>query len=227
LALAHASWTAWNGTPSAEYRRAAVRARGSHVAPHTTMARTETVLARAQFDPRLSTYFFLQALFFLTVTFITIPLIVVWIFVGPGFHRRQYEALSCELTTRTLHVKRGVLFRVQQNIPLDKITDLALVEGPLLRHLGLCALRIETAGGGQATSTGQAMLVGVTVAEKFRDQVLAQRDAVVFDGGAASAMTDVQRAAPSATLDELCAEVRRGNALLGEMLGELRRPRGS
>jgi putative membrane protein len=200
-------------------------------ASHTTMARPETVLARAQFDPRLSTYFFLQALIVLVVSFITIPIAFVWLFIGPGFHRRQYAALSCELTTRTLHVKRCVLVRVQQNIPLDKITDLALVEGPLLRHLGLCALRIETAGGGPGAATGQAMLIGVTDAEKFRDQVLAQRDAVVFDGAAAGATMEVQRAAagavPSATLDELCAEVRRGNALLGEMLGELRKPRGS
>jgi putative membrane protein len=191
------------------------------------MSRTETVLARAQFDPRLSTYFFLQALLILVCSIITIPVAFVWLFIGPGIHRKQYERLSCELTTRTLHVKRGYLVRVQQNIPLDKITDLALVEGPILRHLGLCALRIETAGGGQAVSTGQALLVGVIDAEKFRDQVLAQRDAVVFDGAAASAMTEVQRAAPSGSLDELCAEVRRSNALLGEMLGELRKPRGS
>jgi len=208
------------------------------------MARHDTVIARARFDPRLSTYFFLHTLFVLCATFVFAPLALLWVFVGRGFHQRQYEALSCELTTRTLNVKRGVLVRVQQNVPLEKITDLALVEGPLLRRLGLTALRIETAGGGQATSTGQAMLLGVVDSEAFRDQVMAQRDAVVFDGagstprvvgdGPASlplgerdagprGAAGVAGAASDAHLRDLTDEVRRGNALLEQILESLRR----
>jgi putative membrane protein len=138
----------------------------------------ETVLARAQFDERLPMYFMLQALFGLTIMIITIPLIPIWFFLGRPLHQKQYEALSAELTHRALKVRAGVLVRVQKSIPLDKITDLALTEGPILRRLGLCGLTIETAGAG--TTTGQAMLVGVKDAEAFRDRVLAQRDAIVF-----------------------------------------------
>jgi putative membrane protein len=204
------------------------------------MARHETVIARARFDPRLATYFYLHTLFILCITFVFAPFALLWLFVGRGFHQRQYEALSCELTARTLNVKRGVLVRVQQNVPLEKITDLALVEGPLLRRLGLTALRIETAGGGQATSTGQAMLLGVVDSEAFRDQVMAQRDAVVFDGAgsAARAVVEGVAAAPLAAGDALARtssgsgdaplraltdEVRRGNALLEQILDALRR----
>ena len=64
------------------------------------------------------------------------------------------------------------------NIPLDKITDLAVSEGPVLRYLGLCSLKIETAGGGQGSNMGQAMLPGVVDALEFRDKVLNQRDLV-------------------------------------------------
>jgi putative membrane protein len=99
-----------------------------------------------------------------------------------------------------LNVRRGFLLRIQQNIPLDKITDLALYEGPILRYVGLCSLRIETAGGGQASSTGQAMLPGVVDAEGFRDRVLAQRDAVVLDGaGTSMALREAGQATPSGT----------------------------
>ncbi|MEZ5977483.1 MAG: PH domain-containing protein [Planctomycetota bacterium] len=157
------------------------------------MARRETVLRRAEFDPRLPTYFLIQALFGMTVTIVFLPVALVWLFVGPAIHRKQYENLSCELTDRALHVKRGFLFRVQQNIPLDKITDLSLAEGPILRRFGLCALRIETAGGGQATSMGQAMLFGVVDAEEFRDAVLEQRDAVVLEGAGAGGAMEVKR----------------------------------
>lgn len=163
----------------------------------TTTPRTpETVLASAEFDERLPTYFMVQALFSLAVMFITIPLIPIWYYFGRPLHQKQYEALSAELTHRALKVKSGVLVRVQKSIPLDKITDLALTEGPILRRLGLCGLAIETAGAG--ATTGQATLVGVKNAEGFRDRVLAQRDAIVFgEEGERAAIDDGLRGRPA------------------------------
>jgi putative membrane protein len=194
------------------------------------MGSERTVLARVQFDGRLPTYFMLQSLAALVGTVVGIPLIPIWLFVGWRVHRRQYESLSCELTTRTLNVKRGYLFKVQQNIPLDKITDLAVHEGPILRHLGLCSLRIETAGGGQATSTGQASLPGVVDAEAFRDLVLAQRDAIVLDGGgtASGALEVARRAGDVAPASRgeasLLAEIRDAVLRIEKRLEERGRP---
>ncbi|MFT5288887.1 MAG: putative membrane protein, partial [Planctomycetota bacterium] len=140
---------------------------------------TETViLEEAEFDTRLPKYYMLQILLTLAVCIITIPLIPVWLVLGWGIHKRQYEALACELTSRSLNIRRGIIFKVQKSIPLDKITDLAVNEGPLLRYLGLCSLQIETAGGGQGSAMGQAALSGVVDALGFRDKVLAQRDRV-------------------------------------------------
>ena len=42
--------------------------------------------------------------------------------------------------------------------------------------MGLCSLKIETAGGGDGSSMGNATLVGVVDALEFRDAVLNQRD---------------------------------------------------
>jgi putative membrane protein len=179
------------------------------------MRAPDPILLRAEFDRRLPVYFMLQAQLLMLCTVVTIPLMPIWLLLARGLHRRQYESLRCELTARAHTVRRGVLLKVQQSIPLDKITDLALYEGPLLRRLGLCSLRIETAGGGQAAATGQAMLPGVVDAEAFRDRVLAQRDAVVLDGAGATAATlevaahtPAASAAPSAGAESVLMEIR-------------------
>lgn len=155
--------------------------------------REEKILLSAQFEPRLPMYFMLQTQLLLLVSFITIPLMPIWFLFGKGIHRRQYEAMGCDLTLRSLNIRKGFFFKIQKNIPLDKITDLAVSEGPLLRYLGLCSLRIETAGGGQGSNMGQALLPGVVDAMGFRDRVLDQRDAVV--GG-------VEPAAPAEAVGE-------------------------
>jgi putative membrane protein len=169
----------------------------------------DPVLLVAQFDPRLETYFMLQALFLLACTFFGIPLVPFWFLFARGLHRKQYESLGCELTTRSLNVRRGFIFKVQQHIPLDKITDLAVYEGPLLRALGLCSIRIETAGGGQAAATGQALLPGVMNLDAFRERVLAQRDTIVLGADAAPQVLDdgVRRVAPVAS-DDVLREIR-------------------
>jgi len=142
--------------------------------------REEKILASAEFDARLPTYFMLQALFVLLVSLVTIPLIPLWAIFGRIVHKKQYESLGCDLTERSLNIRRGFMFKVQKNIPLDKITDLAVNEGPVLRYFGLCTMKIETAGGGgQGDSMGQAALPGVVTALEFRDKVLDQRDLVM------------------------------------------------
>lgn len=147
------------------------------------------ILLKAEFDKRLIMYAHLQALFGLAITIIGLPLAAIWALVGRELHQRQYDALECELTERTLNYRKGVFFRVQKSVPLDKITDLALNEGPILRHFGLCSLTVETAGGGSATATGQAVLVGMVDSTEFRNAVMRQRDLIV--GGATAPATVV------------------------------------
>lgn len=168
----------------------------------------DDIIARAEFDKRLPNYFMLQSLFGLLTGFITIPLIPIWFIFGKTVHQRQYDSLACELTPRSLNVRKGFLFKIQKSIPLDKITDLAVNEGPILRYLGLCSLQIETAGGGQGTDMGQASLPGVVDAIGFRDKVLAQRDGIVFSPGdsAPKALLEAQEGSESSL--EVLKEIR-------------------
>ena len=152
-------------------------------ASEVTGSRKEEILLRAVFDERLKTYFLLGVLPLMALSIVAIPLIPLWLLgVGQALCRRQFESIEAELTDRSLNIRKGFLIRIQKTVPLDKIPDLALHEGPILRHFGLCSLKVETAGGGSGTGMGQVSLPGVVEALAFRDAVLNQRDLVV--GGA-------------------------------------------
>ena len=95
----------------------------------------------------------------LLITMVGIFLIPVWPVFGYFAHKKQYENLGMDLTDRSLNARKGWLFKKQQNIPLDKITDMAVIEGPILSAMGLCHLTIETAGG--SVGSGKGLLARV------------------------------------------------------------------
>lgn len=136
----------------------------------------DVVLERAEFDPKLRTYWFWNAVFVMVATVIGILVVPFWLLgFGQWWTRRQFRAMEAELCERSLSYRRGVLFKVEKTIPLEQIQDLTLREGPLLKALGLCSLSIETAGQ-SATSGSDARLTGVRDARAFRDAALARRD---------------------------------------------------
>src|SRR5690606_21290621 len=127
----------------------------------------------------LKTYLLLTYTATLIFSIIAIPLLPFWAFIGPWWVRRHFAALGCVLTARSVVVRKGVFFRKEVAIPLDKIQDVSLRDGPILRRFGLVSLRIETAGQSTtATGTSEADLVGLTDARDFREQTLALRDRI-------------------------------------------------
>ena len=148
------------------------------------MTRDEGLLNAARFDDKLKTYWFVQVALVLVVSVAGIVIVPFWVLGwGQWYARRSFEALKCELNERTLVVKRGIFFRVEKTIPLDKIQDLTVKEGPLLRWLGLRSLKIETAGQG-TPGASEADLVGIIDPIDFRDAVLRQRDLLSGSPGA-------------------------------------------
>jgi membrane protein YdbS with pleckstrin-like domain len=96
--------------------------------------------------------------------------------IGPWVHRRQVEALRYRLDGATLRIDSGFIFLQRKSIPLDRVTDVVLAQGPLMRHFGVWQLRIQTAGTGQQLPEG-AML-GVPDPEAARDLIMRRRDEV-------------------------------------------------
>ena len=84
---------------------------------------------------------------------------------------QQANNLRYRLEGNTLREDGGVFFLFRKSIPLERITDINLVQGPLLRFFGIWAMRIQTAGSDQCEAT----LYGVREPEKVRTLILAQR----------------------------------------------------
>ncbi len=132
-----------------------------------------------------------HVLFVIFITAVTVgissPAILVYLFfLGPWLPRRQASALRYALEGSTLRVDAGVFFLARKAIPLDRVTDIVLVQGPLMRHFGVWSLRVQTAGAGSHVPEG--VLLGVEEPERVRDLLLEARDEAVSgprDAGAA------------------------------------------
>ncbi len=146
-----------------------------------------------EFDPKVKIYWWLGAMLAQVVTVIGIPLAFLWLIIGLPIHQKQFEGLSCALTDRSLNIRMGWLFKKQQNIPLDKLTDVSIHEGPILNAFGVVRMHFETAG------SAPFILTGVKGGPEFRDIILKQRD---------SLSAQPQMAMQSSQSDEVLVEIR-------------------
>ncbi|QQX81380.1 PH domain-containing protein [Shewanella sp. KX20019] len=134
----------------------------------------EKSIKHAQFVGNLGQYWLTPVTIVLTVSIIGIPLLLLWLPIGGIFTRRYIANMSTELTDRKLIVRKGIFTRTENTVPLDKITDMALIQGPLMRFFKLHKLTIETAG--QSGSGALLNLTGIIDAADFRSLVLAQKE---------------------------------------------------
>ncbi len=139
--------------------------------------RDKTILWEAEFNPKVRTYWLLSGALVLLATVVGIPLLPFWFLFGYALTDRYLKHMRCVLTTGTLEVSKGMFVRVEKTVPLDKITDIGLVHGPIMRYYDLRALSVETAG--QSSAGALVKLIGVVDTEAFRQAVLDQRDKVV------------------------------------------------
>ena len=105
---------------------------------------------------------------------IGLVLVAVQVALVIFFYPRLAKALRYYYDSRVLQVEKGVLFKSRKTIPLDKITDLELVQGPVLRILDMWIIKVQTASTGSLTP--EAMLWGVVNPEQVRDEILAAKD---------------------------------------------------
>lgn len=108
--------------------------------------------------------------------------------------RLYYASMEYELRHDEITWKRGVWFRRTGIVPYNRITNLDLVQGPVMRYLGISSLAIQTAGySGQAVS--EIRIEAIEKAEELREIIRSQvrRSARSDDGtGNAPATTASQ-----------------------------------
>tara|TARA_B100000809_G_scaffold224532_2_gene234749 strand:- start:2094 stop:2777 length:684 start_codon:yes stop_codon:yes gene_type:complete len=113
-----------------------------------------------------------------------VPLLIVlaplalWYVAVKWWVERHFQTLECYLTSRSLVYRRGVFWKTEKTIPLTRIQDLGMMQGPLMRAFGIHRLKIETAGQSTPGGSGEAALIGVVDALEFRDRVLGLRDSL-------------------------------------------------
>lgn len=137
------------------------------------------IIKEATFSPKIKTYILLSVGFFLLVTIIGIPFLLIWLLgFGQYVSKKYYENLKCKLTTRHLIFSKGAFFMVEKTIPLENIQDLTFLQNPILNLLELRVLKIETAGSSNPHGSDMK-LIGIVQAEEFKQQVLEQRELLV------------------------------------------------
>jgi len=116
---------------------------------------------------------FLPCILFLPVFGLGLIFAAIQVALIYYYYPRWTATLRYCLDDRSLRVEQGMLFKSRKTIPLDKITDLELVQGPLLRALGMWKIKVQTASTG--SQMPEAMLVGVIDPEQVREEILATR----------------------------------------------------
>ena len=166
----------------------------------------ESYLISADFNPQVCLYWLLSGALALTISIVGIPLLLLWLPLGFVFTKQYLDRMECLLTEKSLKVKKGILVRVEKTIPLEKITDMGLVQGPIMRHFDLHTLIVETAG--QSGPGALVSLTGITDAKAFRERVLEQRD---------------RHSTPASSTEVLSHESSNTPSLLAEIRDSLRR----
>lgn len=133
-------------------------------------------LLEARFDPKVKLYWIWAPVLFISIPIVTIPIALLYAVIASFFTGRYLASLRCTLTEKTLDIKKGIFNQTESTVPLEKITDLQLFQGPVMRFFGIHGFKVETAG--QSAGPGSALvnLMGIVETKEFRKAVLEQRD---------------------------------------------------
>ncbi|GMM70583.1 PH domain-containing protein [Alteromonas gracilis] len=143
---------------------------------------SERVIFEATFNPAVKTYWLLSLLLVSSITIVGIPFLIISIPLFFLISGKILAAMSAVVTERKLVVKRGVFNKEEKSIPLEKITDVAMVQGPLMRLFNLYRLSFETAG--QSAQGALVSLIGINDADAFRETILSQKDKLLTNTSA-------------------------------------------
>jgi membrane protein YdbS with pleckstrin-like domain len=121
---------------------------------------------------------------------IILPFLVIWVIWIPLY----YASVKYRLTDDEILWNRGVWFRATGIVPYGRITNIDIVQGPLMRFLLIYTLKIQTAGySGQAAS--EIKIEGLIEPEPVRQMIRARVRGMTADGtGSAAEGTQFEEA---------------------------------
>ncbi|WP_394698796.1 PH domain-containing protein [uncultured Methanoregula sp.] len=113
-----------------------------------------------------------------------------------------YESMWYELREDEMSWKRGIWFRTTGIVPYNRITNLDVRQGPVMRALGISTLAIQTAGySGQVAS--EIKIEGVEKAEDLREFIRSMVRVTALHGDGTGGEKALPVTADQKILDEL------------------------
>lgn len=178
------------------------------------------VIREGRFLPRLRLYYLLGPAVPMLLSIVLIPFVPIYILVASFFVDRWIAAMKCTLTDRALIIRKGLFNRVESTIPLDKITDLQVFQGPVMRAMGLHGFRVETAGQSSGPGGFLVNMIGIEDTAGFRQAVLERRDqlAGLDDGPVRTAQAPGRAIAGEGELVSIARDIRGSLANIEELL---------
>jgi len=102
------------------------------------------------------------------ITGITLTTVIILIVIFAAWVRLYYISMWYELRDDEMSWKRGVWFRRTGIVPYNRITNLDVIQGPVMRMLRIFTLSIQTAGySGQAVP--EIRIEGIEHADDLRE----------------------------------------------------------
>lgn len=163
---------------------------------------TGKTLRDAEFDRGVISYYRVLISIYLAITVVGIPLVPFWLIFSLWYAPEYYRRLSARLTSQAIEIRKGVFNRRESTIPLNRVTDLRLHDGPIMRHFKVRGLRVETAGQSGQHASSEGDLIGVVDAAEFRNAILMQRQRVL------GAEPDEDSPTPAGSATDLLTEIR-------------------
>ena len=173
---------------------------------------SERIILSATFNPAVKTYWLISLLLVSTISIVGIPFLIISIPIFFLISSKVLAAMSAIVTERKIVVKRCVFNKEEKSIPLEKITDVAMVQGPLMRVFNLYRLSFETAG--QSAQGALVSLIGINDADTFRETILAQKDKLLTS----NTVAPEQNTDENSDMKELIESVKRIELLLEKVL---------
>lgn len=139
-----------------------------------------------------------------------IPLLAIVLFTS-FWIPLYYASVAYELTPTEISWKRGVWFQQTGIVPYNRITNVDIMQGPIMRHFSFSALRVQTAGY-SAQARAEIHLNGIEQPAELQDVIMQ------FVRKTGPVATEGEPGAPPTSYAEVIAEVRAIRGILEERL---------
>jgi hypothetical protein len=103
---------------------------------------------------------------------ISLGILVVFVIFVLVWARLYYKSVVYHLNETEMTWKRGVWFRKTGIVPYNRITNVDIAQGPVMRIFGISHLKIETAGGNAGKNSAEIQIEGVEDPEPIRAMIM-------------------------------------------------------